>query len=475
MYYKVNSNVMFRNYHNYGYITDNSLFGYFLLNQTEKKIGEKYVSESGAVFLSVLDKEPQDINIILEKLCSIFIGVEKELLKKDAIDFYNQFVGLGFLSSGETKEECNLNQEIVNKNSNSESGKTVFCSSELIKQENILRGIHVEIANICNERCVHCYIPHRLKTKEIDADLFYKIIEEARKLNILNVTLSGGEPLAHKEICNFLKKCRELDLSVNILSNLTLLNDEIFSEIMMNPLVSVQVSLYSINPTVHDSITKLKGSCKKTKKAIKRLVSQGVPVQIACPIMKQNKLSYKDVLEWGKENQIPVVLDYMIFAEYDHSGLNIKNRLSEDEIENILDEQFSTNKTYLMDIRAKAEENKKLASKSYVCSICKYYLCVSAEGDIFPCAGWQNYKLGNLKNTSISEIWENSEKVKYLREIKREKFEKCMKCEDKDFCTICMMKNYNEDNDENMFKPNSANCKLSSILRQKVIKYTEQN
>ena len=50
-----------------------------------------------------------------------------------------------------------------------------------------------------------------------------------------------------------------------------------------------------------------------------------------------------------------------------------------------------------------------------------------------------------------------------------------MKCEDKDFCTICMMKNYNEDNDENMFKPNSANCKLSSILRQKVIKYTEQN
>ena len=44
------------------------------------------------------------------------------------------------------------------------------------------------------------------------------------------------------------------------------------------------------------------------------------------------------------------------------------------------------------------------------CSICKYYLCVSSDGDTFPCAGWPNYKLGNLKDTSISEIWENSKK-----------------------------------------------------------------
>lgn len=473
MFYKINSNVMFRNYLNYGYITDNSLFGYRLLNQNEKKIGEKYVSESGAIFLSVLNKEPQDVNLVIEKLCGIFVGVTKTDLEKDAIDFYNQFVSLGFLSSGATKEECNLKQEIIGEEI-SELINSSSCSSEELIQENILRGIHIEIANICNERCVHCYIPHKLKTKEIDSSLFYKIIEEARKLNVINITLSGGEPLFHKDICNFLKRCRELDLSVNILSNLTLLNDEIFSEIIRNPLISVQVSLYSINPSIHDSITNLKGSCEKTKNSIKRLVSHGIPVQIACPIMKQNKAYYKDVLEWGKENSIPVVLDYMIFAEYDHSGMNIKNRLSDIEICNILDEQFSTNKKYLMDIKEKADETKNLTPKSCVCSICKYYLCVSSDGDTFPCAGWQNYKFGNLKDTSISEIWENSKKVKTLRGIKRERFEKCMQCEDKDFCTICMMKNYNEDQDEDMFKPNQANCKLSSILHKKVMQYIKE-
>ena len=58
--------------------------------------------------------------------------------------------------------------------------------------------------------------------------------------------------------------------------------------------------------------------------------------------------------------------------------------------------------------------------------------------------------------------------------LKRENFEKCMQCEDKDFCTICMMKNYNEDQDEDMFKPNHANCKLSSILHKKVMQYIKE-
>ena len=67
----------------------------------------------------------------------------------------------------------------------------------------------------------------------------------------------------------------------------------------------------------------------------------------------------------------------MIFSDYDHSGQVIKNRLSEDEIGNILDEQFTTNKFYLRDIKLKSEENKNLTSKSCICSICKYYFCIS--------------------------------------------------------------------------------------------------
>ena len=41
-------------------------------------------------------------------------------------------------------------------------------------------------------------------------------------------------------------------MSVNVLSNLTLLNDEMVAEMKLNPLLSVQTSVYSMIPDIHD-------------------------------------------------------------------------------------------------------------------------------------------------------------------------------------------------------------------------------
>ena len=172
------------------------------------------------------------------------------------------------------------------------------------------------------------------KNKILASDLFLKILEEGRKLNIIHITISGGEPLLHKDLIPFLRKCRELDLSVNVLSNLALLNDTIIEEMKKNPLLSVQTSIYSINPAVHDSITHKSGSFELTKSAVLKLIKAGIPVQISCPIMKENKNDFATVKEWGESNNIFVLFNYVIFAAYDHSNCNLSHRLSLDEVEN---------------------------------------------------------------------------------------------------------------------------------------------
>lgn len=68
MYFKQKSNVMYRNYGDFGYITDNRNFGYKLANDDEENIGDKIVSESGAVFLSVLNRNPMSIEDLAEKI-----------------------------------------------------------------------------------------------------------------------------------------------------------------------------------------------------------------------------------------------------------------------------------------------------------------------------------------------------------------------------------------------------------------------
>ena len=106
MYFKIKDSIMFRKYEEYGYITDNSMFGYRWLNDNSEWPGEEYVSESGAVMLDALSRIPKHIDSIVEEFLNIFIDVDYEELKNDTIEFYNIFVEAGFLISGETLEDC---------------------------------------------------------------------------------------------------------------------------------------------------------------------------------------------------------------------------------------------------------------------------------------------------------------------------------------------------------------------------------
>ena len=262
MYFKIKNKILFRRYDEYGYLTDNSMFGYRFLNDNTPVLEEKYVSESAAVMLEALSKAPQHIDKIIESLLKIFIGVEFDELKQDTIEFFMQLSEEGFLSFGETYEDCINNEnsiaDVSEECGSSDAMLVENCSKNVVKQNDFLRSIHIEVASECNERCVHCYIPHECKDTAINSELLFKILQEGRDLNIIHVTFSGGEPLLHEDFLRFLKKCRELDLAVNVLTNLTLLNDEILDEMKLNPLLSVQTSLYSIIPEVHDNITKVK-------------------------------------------------------------------------------------------------------------------------------------------------------------------------------------------------------------------------
>lgn len=478
MYYKIRNDILFRQYPKYGYITDNSEFGYHYTNNNRYYFGEKYVSKCGAIMLATLNKQPKHIDNIIKELSQIFTDVDYSTLKQDTIDFFQWLAEQGYLCFGNTYDEC-LKQELnvySNKtkiNSIIPTVNTENYTKELFSPNDFLRSIHIEITSTCNEKCVHCYIPHKCKNKMIDSKLFYQIIEEGRMMNIVHVTLSGGEPLLHKDLKQFLIKCRELDLSVNILSNLTLLTKDLISEMKKNPLLSVQTSLYSMNPLIHDSITQLTGSFEKTKQGILQLISSGIPLQISCPIMKQNQKSFLDVIHWGKKHNIAVAIEPVIFASYDHSKINLKNRLSLKEITDVLDKQLPEG--YADIIYETAKEKELLTENNPICSICRYSFCVSAEGNVFPCAGWQTNIIGNLNQQTIKEIWEKSEKIQQLRQIKRNQFPKCITCKDRGYCTICMMRNSNENPDGNVFHINNFYCKIAEIIHNKVNRFLKEN
>lgn len=479
MFYMLKSNIMFRNYESFGYITDNRNFGYIKSDGDGGFIGDKIVSKSGSIFLSALCQYPQHIDEIVKKIKLIFNNIETKIITNDAKDFYNTLEQDGFIASGNTEIECKDNDwkfsyELLESricNGRLDSNKiTVNTDTQeffenFFQNEYRLTNLHIEITGKCNERCIHCYLPGKEKAKHIDTRLFNSILEQCRDLKVLHVTLTGGEPMLHPDFILFIKKCKEYNISVNILSNLTLLNEEIIKEMKTNGLLSIQTSLYSTNKDVHDSITNVKGSFELTKKSILKIIENNIPIQISCPIIKQNKNYYKDVLNWAKNHNIYVGYDYVIIGDCKNTMKNLSCRLSIDDVEEIIRDRIEIDGNYLDELRIECEEKKKSKPDDIVCSVCHSSFCISENGNVYPCAGWHGYVIGNANNMSLNDIWNGSKNIQYLRNLRKKDFPKCIKCSDKDYCTMCMVRNANENQSGNPLAVNDFYCKIAKINR----------
>jgi len=489
MYFKQKSNVIFRNYESFGYITDNRNFGYKQTDNNDNYIGDKILSESGAVFMSVLGRKPQTLNELTKNIKTQFADVDIPTIKNDAKEFYCMLERDGFIVSGETMQECNEKDTRFSYNSlESETRQSNISSTHIYPEKSTqdfleeyfngkpqLTNLHIEITSLCNERCIHCYIPHDYKISYMEPDIFYNILKQCKDMRLLHLTISGGEPMVHKSFSDFLRKCREYDFSINVLSNLTLINDEIIIEMKANPLLGVQVSLYSMDSNIHDEITQMKGSFEKTKNAILKLIENDIPLQISCPIMKQNKNCYKEVLKWAKKHKINVGDDYGLIARYNHTTQNLSCRLSMNEIKEVINDKIANDSKYIEQIELEAEKKKNITSNDFVCSVCHSSICVADNGNVYPCAGWQDYTVGNIKETSLSDIWENSQKVQYLRSLRKKDFPKCIQCSDKDFCTMCMVRNANENLQGDPLAVNEFFCDIVKLNKKIVLEYKNKH
>jgi AdoMet-dependent heme synthase len=319
---------------------------------------------------------------------------------------------------------------------------------------NIPFGVHLDITYRCNERCVHCYLDHddhgEMTTAEIK-----KLLGEMAEAGVFVLTLSGGEIMLRRDFFEILETAHELGFLLKLKTNAILIGEREANRMRDLGVEAVQVSIYSHRPEVHDAITKVPGSLKKSLKAIRFLKAKGLTVTIANVLMKESAQDYRGVQALAEELGVLAQLDPTVtpMMDGDRSILSLNANL--DTLREVFRDQGE-----LLDAEefcgvpgGASEETLDSAPCSAGHSLCY----VSPYGDVYPCVQFP-LPSGNVRRTKFIDIWRHSEQLNEVRSIRLRDLPSCSQCTHVGSCTRCPGLAYMEGN---MRGPSTQDCEKS--------------
>jgi MoaA/NifB/PqqE/SkfB family radical SAM enzyme len=178
---------------------------------------------------------------------------------------------------------------------------------------------------------------------------------------------------------------------------------------------SVQISIYSHRPEVHDAITLVPGSLKRSLDAVRFLKSQGLRVILGNVLMVQNMQDYQGVRALAEEIGVECTLDPTITPMMDGDRSVLKLGVNQDALRQVYrDKALVGDVEEFCAIADPADENGLLALP---CSAGHTTGYVSPYGDVFPCVQFP-LPTGNVRQQRFLDIWRHSERMNEVRSIR---------------------------------------------------------
>lgn len=296
----------------------------------------------------------------------------------------------------------------------------------VFKEHRTLYSFTIELVNHCNWSCKHCYLDKDIIF--LPKEKVYEIINEARALGAYQIRLSGGEITTRKDLHEIIKYAREKYLSVVLLTNLSVLNHNVYECIQEYGVESVEVTLFSSHAEVHDSFVGVLGAFEKTLSNLRRLKELGVKITVKTGVIKSN---FKELTEMKLffENEGFRFKPYVQIYSDVHGVFKLPENLRLDP--NEFAEALKVCDT--CDNRVFPLDN---CAQNHLCSEFLNSIFITSRGDVIPCAKFRK-PIDNIYSSGLDTIWNESEQLKCIQNYTWGDVEDCKDCKHKPYCVRC--------------------------------------
>ena len=266
----------------------------------------------------------------------------------------------------------------------------------------------------CNQKCLHCYAAGQplSDTPELTTAQWKEILAKLRAANVPQVTFTGGEPTLRADLVELVEAAQWFVTRLN--TNGRLLTPELCRRLYEASLDSVQVTLYSHDPAVHNALVGAEGF-DDTVAGIKNAVAAGLSVSVNTPLCSLNE-DYAATVRFVHELGVRYVTCSGLIPSGSAEGAESQaTRLTEEQLTDVLRRAVTVAEELEMEMDFTSpgwlkEETLRSMGLTLVpsCGACLSNMAIAPDGGVIPCQSWlSSQPLGNMLTDDWDKIWQS--------------------------------------------------------------------
>ena len=266
----------------------------------------------------------------------------------------------------------------------------------------------------CNQKCLHCYAAGQplSDTPELTTAQWKEILAKLRAANVPQVTFTGGEPTLRADLVELVEAAQWFVTRLN--TNGRLLTPELCRRLYEASLDSVQVTLYSHDPAIHNALVGAEGF-DDTVTGIKNAVAAGLSVSVNTPLCSLNE-DYAATVRFVHELGVRYVTCSGLIPSGSAEGAESRaTRLTEEQLTDVLRRAVTAAEELEMEMDFTSpgwlkEETLRSMGLTLVpsCGACLSNMAIAPDGGVIPCQSWlSSQPLGNMLTDDWDKIWQS--------------------------------------------------------------------
>lgn len=295
-----------------------------------------------------------------------------------------------------------------------------------------------ELTPACNFRCIHCYLGvHREIKTQLTYEQIISMIDKLKNAGVLQLALTGGECILRPDFADIYEYAKLSGFIVTVFSNLSVLPDKVVSVFKKYPPFSVEVSLYGASDDTYETVTGRR-AFNDVLKNINKLHEMGINLSVKAPLIIQNHKDREKMEDIAKKVGTNLRIGFAMSPTIDCElypttfAIDIKDRFLH-EINNIVGTETGFNEADIENPWPHIISEGKFAPQ-FICNPGVSDVFITYEGKVCPCVAYRSKGISLIEN-DFEDIWNSFRNLKNIPALPNNK---CIKCESRYLCNICV-------------------------------------